>query len=225
MTEAQEGIYWRLWAAACSAQGWNLLKSKEKDQYRYAVHALACGKPVLEGEQPVKISSKKLTNAQITRAWNIMERLARESFREVADDQAAQDPSLEKRIEMTTSIQRMAEMVQWLRDPRLCGFDERREAAEQYLAAISMDLGMMAEWRRLPLELKTHQDMRNLFMIIKGRLRDAIKDAGGPGAITRTNSRESIDHVVQRVIYHGPWQPIVPRVVLDPQPKPESAPV
>lgn len=223
MTEPQERVYWRLWAAACSAQGWGLLGNSEKNQYRYAVHALACGNRVVEGEQPVQISSKKLTNAQITRVFNILKRLVGESFHEVAEDQTAMDPSLERRTEMVTAISRMAEMTLWIRDPRLCGIEERRTLADEYLAAIARDLGLMTEWRRLPLELKTHQDMTNLYQIIKARLREAIKEGRDTrGNILRTRPDEAIDHIIQRVIRYGVWAPYATRVALEPSDSPAN---
>jgi hypothetical protein len=200
--------------------------AKEANAYRYAIHALACGRTPGEG-QP--ISSKSLTNPQISRVFDILRRLEMESWAEVSESEADVDPSLQERLELTRAILRMTEFMLWLSRPDLEERTPRQAEAEAYLQALSLDLNGKAEWGNLPVTLdgdrrspedkaafpacaRQHKDLRNLARTVKARLRSAITLARETrGRIERTaytnRGPEPIDHIIDRVIRYGPWQP------------------
>jgi hypothetical protein len=144
MNEKQNSGYWRRWSAACAAQGWNMLKADERDAYRYAVHSLATSK---QG----KVSSKSLTNPQITAVFRIFEALAKGAdWDDLKTD--APDPAQAQRVELCTVIARMAEYLVMLHEKRQMTVDEAREHSEAYVTAAAKNTCQTDNWRTLPIK-------------------------------------------------------------------------
>ena len=229
MNDKQKYLYWKRWNAACHAQGWNMLKAANRDEYRHAVHALACGKAA---------SSKSLTNTQISAVFRIFEALANGA---AWDDIKANapDPSRAQRVELCTAIIRMAEYLLMLYEQRQMSAAEARELAEAYVAAAAKDACQTGNWRTLPLLLNTKRpkfakgdyvppkgvfgryDLTNLRNIIGTRLNDRITDIKtNGGSLLGYSSGMPNKAIAALVKRHGP--PFVKSQ--NPNPKPQINP-
>lgn len=177
MTPKQQSYYLALWHQVAEVQGWAALPKKEQDAKRYAVNALAALSPANKSAaaQGKEVSSKKLTNPEVTEVIRILKRLIEGAhMTDIAHTRNVLPDQQNRTMEICVAINRLAIQMIILHDDHfLSSYSQNqiRERAANYIKSMASDIYGTDDWRLLPIDGHKGANLRHLQLTLKTRMR------------------------------------------------------